>query len=215
MPTLLAVPNVSTAGDAEALRRLGEAFGRGARILDVHTDADHGRTVFTLAGEPGGLAESLVAGAEEALETIDMSTYMGLHPAIGALDVCPIVWLRPEDRDAARIEAVAIAGQIGGIGVPVFLYGELARGTGAGRARLLPQRRPRRALAADGRRRAAPRLRAVGPAPARRRDPGHRPPAARRLQRRARGRRPRRSRAPSPPGLREAGGGRPACGRSA
>ena len=130
MPTLLAVPNVSTAGDAEVLRRFGTAFGRAAQVLDVHTDADHGRSVFTIAGEPGGVAESLLAGAEEALETIDMSSYAGAHPAIGALDVCPIVWLREEDRDAARTEAVAVAAQIGGIGVPVFLYGELARGPG-------------------------------------------------------------------------------------
>jgi glutamate formiminotransferase len=52
---------------------------------------------------------------------------MGAHPAIGALDVCPVVWLREEDREAARTEAVAAATQIGGIGLPVFLYGELAR----------------------------------------------------------------------------------------
>jgi glutamate formiminotransferase len=130
MPTLLAVPNVSVAGDAEVLRRFGEAFGRAARILDVHTDADHGRSVFTIAGLPGGLADSLLAGVEEALEAIDMSSYTGAHPAIGALDVCPIVWLREEDRDAARTEAVAVAGQIGGLGVPVFLYGELAREPG-------------------------------------------------------------------------------------
>jgi glutamate formiminotransferase / 5-formyltetrahydrofolate cyclo-ligase len=127
MPTLLAVPNVSVAGDAEVLGRFHQAFGRAARILDVHSDADHGRSVFTIAGEPGGLAESLLAGAAEAVEAIDMSSYAGAHPAIGALDVCPIAWLREEDRDAARAEAVAIAGQIGGIGVPVFLYGELAR----------------------------------------------------------------------------------------
>jgi glutamate formiminotransferase / 5-formyltetrahydrofolate cyclo-ligase len=130
MADLLAVPNVSTAGDEAVLERLRRAFGRAARILDVHTDADHGRTVFTLAGEPGALVESLVAGAEEALEAIDMSSYLGAHPAIGALDVCPIVWLREEDRAAARTEAVAVAAQIGGIGVPVFLYGELARGPG-------------------------------------------------------------------------------------
>jgi glutamate formiminotransferase/glutamate formiminotransferase/formiminotetrahydrofolate cyclodeaminase len=130
MPVLLAVPNVSTAGDERALRALGEAFGRGAQILDVHTDTDHGRSVFTLAGQPGALTDSLVAGAEEAAETIDMSSYMGAHPAIGALDVCPLVWLRPEDRAAARTEAVAVAAQIGGIGVPVFLYGELAREPG-------------------------------------------------------------------------------------
>ncbi|HEX4308114.1 MAG TPA: hypothetical protein VHZ54_18910 [Solirubrobacterales bacterium] len=130
MPDLLAVPNVSLAGDDAVLRRFHEAFGRAARILDVHADPDHGRSVFTLAGEPGGLAESLLAGAEEALEAIDMSSYSGAHPAIGALDVCPIVWLREEDRDAARTEAVAVAAQIGGIAVPVFLYGELARGPG-------------------------------------------------------------------------------------
>jgi glutamate formiminotransferase len=130
MTVLLAVPNVSTAGDEDALGRLAAAFGRGAEVLDFHTDGDHGRSVFTLAGEPGALAESLVAGAEEALESIDMSSYMGAHPAIGALDVCPIVWLREEDRGAARTEAVAVANQIGGIGVPVFLYGELAREPG-------------------------------------------------------------------------------------
>jgi glutamate formiminotransferase len=130
MPDLLAVPNVSAAGDAAALRGFHEAFGRSAQILDVHTDYDHGRSVFTIAGEPGGLGEALLAGAEEALETIDMSSYSGAHPAIGALDVCPIVWLREEDRDAARTAAVAVAAQIGGIGVPVFLYGELARGPG-------------------------------------------------------------------------------------
>lgn len=127
MPTLLAVPNVSTAGDEEALARLAKAFGRAAEVIDFHTDGDHGRSVFTLAGEPGGLIESLVAGAEEALEWIDMSSYVGAHPAIGALDVCPLVWLREEDREVARTEAVAAATQIGGIGVPVFLYGELAR----------------------------------------------------------------------------------------
>jgi glutamate formiminotransferase len=130
MPVLLAVPNVSTAGDKAVLHRFRTAFGRRAHILDVHTDPDHGRTVFTLAGEPGGLAESLVSGAEEALESIDMSSYVGMHPAIGALDVCPVVWLREEDRDAARTEAVAVANQIGGIGVPTFLYGELAREPG-------------------------------------------------------------------------------------
>jgi glutamate formiminotransferase len=130
VPTLLAVPNVSAAGDAEVLGRFGTAFGRAAGVLDVHADVDHGRSVFTIAGEPGGVAESLLAGAEEALETIDMSAYVGAHPAIGALDVCPIVWLREEDRDAARTEAVAVAAQIGGIGVPVFLYGELAREPG-------------------------------------------------------------------------------------
>lgn len=130
MPALLAVPNVSEGADQGRLDRLQSAFGRGVRLLDRHSDADHGRSVFTLAGSPGALTEALASGAEEALETIDMRDYDGAHPAIGALDVCPIVWFDQGYRDAARTEAVAVAEQIGGLGVPVFLYGELAREPG-------------------------------------------------------------------------------------
>ncbi|MBA3865754.1 MAG: glutamate formiminotransferase, partial [Solirubrobacterales bacterium] len=125
MPPLLAVPNVAEGRDEGGLGVLEAAFSRGGLVLDRHADADHNRTVFTLAAA-GALTDALVAGAEEALERIDMSAYRGVHPAIGALDVCPVVWLDPADREAARTEAVAVAAQIGGLGVPVFLYGELA-----------------------------------------------------------------------------------------
>jgi glutamate formiminotransferase / 5-formyltetrahydrofolate cyclo-ligase len=129
---LLAVPNVSEAGEEERLRRLAEAFSApsSVAVLDRHVDGDHGRSVFTLAGEPGPLEEGLVRGAEEAVETIDMNGYRGAHPAIGALDVCPLVWLDPGARERARAAAVAVATQVGGLGVPVFLYGDLAREPG-------------------------------------------------------------------------------------
>ena len=130
MPSLLAVPNVSEGNNPDLLDRLQSAFTRGARLLDRHSDADHGRSVFTLAGAGGSLTEALTSGAEEALETIDMHDYCGAHPAIGALDVCPLVWFRPGDGETARTEAVAVAAQIGGLGIPVFLYGELARDPG-------------------------------------------------------------------------------------
>jgi glutamate formiminotransferase len=130
MPPLLAVPNVSEGADRGRLDRLQSAFTRGARLLDRHSDADHDRSVFTLAGEPGPLTEALASGAAEAIEAIDMRGYSGVHPAIGALDVCPVVWFDRGDRDTARTEAVAVAEQIGGLGVPVFLYGELAREPG-------------------------------------------------------------------------------------
>jgi glutamate formiminotransferase len=127
MPTLLAVPNVSEGSDERRLAEIAAVFARGAVLLDRHTDAHHNRTVFSLAGAGGGLTDALVSGAEVALETIDMSSHSGAHPAIGALDVCPLVWLDPADRAAARTEAIAVATQIGGLGLPVFLYGELAR----------------------------------------------------------------------------------------
>jgi glutamate formiminotransferase len=123
---LLAVPNVSEGRDASRIEALQRAFTQGAELLDRHSDADHDRTVFTLAGTGAPLRDALTAGAEQAIETIEMTAYDGLHPAIGALDVCPLVWLDPERREAARGEAAELAAQIGGLGVPVFLYGELA-----------------------------------------------------------------------------------------
>lgn len=125
-PRILAVPNVSEGRDAARIASLERGFSRGATVLDRHSDADHDRTVFTLAAGTAPLREALLGGAELAVETIDMSAYRGLHPAVGALDVCPIVWLDPAGRAAARVEAIEVAEQIGGLGVPVFLYGELA-----------------------------------------------------------------------------------------
>ena len=123
---LLAVPNVSEGRYASRIEVLQRAFTHGAELLDRHSDADHDRTVFTLAGAGASLRDALVAGAEQAIETIEMTAYDGLHPAIGALDVCPLVWVDPGRREAARSEAVELAAQIGGLGVPVFLYGGLA-----------------------------------------------------------------------------------------
>jgi glutamate formiminotransferase/glutamate formiminotransferase/formiminotetrahydrofolate cyclodeaminase len=123
---LLAVPNVSEGRDASRIEALRRAFTHGVELLDSHSDGDHDRTVFTLAGAGAPLRDALVAGAEQAVETIEMAAYDGLHPAIGALDVCPLVWLDPGRREAAHSEAIDLAAQIGGLGVPVFLYGELA-----------------------------------------------------------------------------------------
>lgn len=107
---------------------LERAFGTGVDLLDRHSDKDHNRTVLTLAGEAEELVSALARGAAEAVDSIDMSAHTGVHPAIGALDVCPLVWASPEDRGEARDAALALAAEIGGMGVPAFLYGELAAG---------------------------------------------------------------------------------------
>jgi glutamate formiminotransferase / 5-formyltetrahydrofolate cyclo-ligase len=124
---LLAVPNVSEGRDAAIVSAIGAAFATGADLLDTHSDADHNRTVFTLVGEPGALAGALLAGARKTVDEIDIGRHDGLHPAIGALDVCPVVWLADSDREAARREALAAAERVATeIEIPVFLYGELA-----------------------------------------------------------------------------------------
>ena len=125
---LLAVPNVSEGRDPGVIDALAEAFSGGVHLLDRHSDPDHNRTVFTVAGDPGALPRALIAGAAAAVESIDMGGHEGVHPAIGALDVCPLVWLDGSDRASAAAVAAEVATGIGALGVPVFLYGELASG---------------------------------------------------------------------------------------
>jgi glutamate formiminotransferase len=124
----VAVPNVSEGRDAAIVTAIGAAFATGIDLLDTHSDADHNRTVFTLIGEPGALAGALLAGARKTVDEIDIRRNDGVHPAIGALDVCPVVWLVDSDREAARREILAVAERIAReIEIPVFLYGDLAR----------------------------------------------------------------------------------------
>jgi glutamate formiminotransferase len=125
---LLAVPNVSEGRDATRIDALTRSFSEGVALLDRHSDPDHNRTVFTLAGEPQALKAALARGAAEAIGSIDMNEHEGVHPAIGALDVCPIVWTDSADRGLARATAAEVAVAVGDLGVPVFLYGELAEG---------------------------------------------------------------------------------------
>ncbi|HKP89038.1 MAG TPA: hypothetical protein VJT75_03590, partial [Thermoleophilaceae bacterium] len=60
-PLLLAVPNVSEGRDRSAIDSIGAAFAP-ARVLDVHSDPDHGRAVFSLAAPQGELAPALASG---------------------------------------------------------------------------------------------------------------------------------------------------------
>lgn len=128
--TLLAVPNLSEGRDSGALSAVGAAFRTaGGRLLDVHTDVDHHRSVFTVAGSPGSLAEVLLAGAREAVARIDVHAHAGVHPRVGAVDVAPIVHLSDADFGAAAAEALVSAELLGSeLELPVFLYGELAGG---------------------------------------------------------------------------------------
>jgi glutamate formiminotransferase / 5-formyltetrahydrofolate cyclo-ligase len=125
----MAVPNVSEGRDAATIDAIGAALtAHGARLLDVHSDADHGRTVFTLIGPPRSLAHGLAQGAQEAATRIDLTKQPGQHPRVGALDVAPVVFLDGARRAAPCAEALLAADLIGEQGLPVYLYGLLAGG---------------------------------------------------------------------------------------
>lgn len=124
---LLGVPNFSEGRDRRRIDEISGAFATGAALLDTHSDPLHNRTVVTLNAPPGEIVTPLVNGTWSCVNWIDMRKHDGAHPCIGALDVCPVVWLTEGDRDAAREAALATAREIGtGLEVPVFLYGDLA-----------------------------------------------------------------------------------------
>src|SRR5918996_5705694 len=124
---MLAVPNLSEGRDGDLIVRLAAGFDP-LRLLDVHSDPDHHRSVFTLAGGQGEIARGLASGAKRAAELIDLARHDGSHPRVGALDVAPVVYLDDADRGAAIAEALLAADAIGAAGIPVYLYGELADG---------------------------------------------------------------------------------------
>ena len=127
---LESVPNFSEGREQETIDALAKALGR-AELLDVHSDVDHNRSVFTLVGGEDDLIEALLAGIECARDRIDLRRHGGAHPRIGAADVVPLVPITPEDMPRAQTAARTLAGRVGEeLGLPVFLYGELADGRG-------------------------------------------------------------------------------------
>jgi len=100
----------------------------GVRVLDLHADADHNRSVLTYVVPVPRAVESGLAAAKAALAHIDLRTHEGAHPRMGALDVFPFVPLF----ELPMAACVELANELGRaiaseLGVPVYLYEEAAR----------------------------------------------------------------------------------------
>jgi len=126
---LESVPNFSEGRERRTIEAIGAALtSGGARLLDVHADADHNRSVFTIVGSETELVDGLVAGVDHARERIDLRRHEGAHPRVGAADVVPLVPIRPEDLERAKAASLELAARLGDLGLPVFLYGGPGRG---------------------------------------------------------------------------------------
>ena len=123
------VPNFSEGRSREILAALEDAAGKipGAALLDIHTDPDHNRSVFTLAGSPESIEQAAFVLAEAAVRLIDLRKHKGEHPRIGAMDVLPFVPVKNitmEDcAEMARRTGERIARELS---LPVYLYEEAA-----------------------------------------------------------------------------------------
>ena len=119
------VINLSEGADRALVARLGEAAG--PILLDTHTDADHNRSVLTLAGRPGPLLEAAAAVTERAVGCLDLAGHAGVHPRLGVVDVVPFVDLdepwAPSTAASLSARAQYATWAADELALPCFLYG--------------------------------------------------------------------------------------------
>ena len=123
-PVVECVPNFSEGADSARVEAIVAAMrGEGVHLLDWSMDADHNRSVVTIAGEPAAVVEAAVRGVGKAVELIDLTRQRGAHPRIGAADVIPFVPV-----SGIKLEQCALLARQAGLeiwrrfGVPVFFY---------------------------------------------------------------------------------------------
>jgi glutamate formiminotransferase len=128
MKVLLAEVNVSEGRNADSIEKMRSALMRdGAiRLMEVNSDKDHNRTVFTYSGEPQAILEGTKRLAKSAIDLIDMKVHSGAHPRMGAVDVVPFIPARDVSNEEALEIARAFGKFLGELGVPVFYYEEAA-----------------------------------------------------------------------------------------
>lgn len=123
-PLIECVPNFSEGRRPDVVQAIVAAMQvEGVRLLDYSLDADHNRSVVTIAGLPAAVVESAIRGAGRAAQLIDLTTQDGVHPRIGAADVIPFVPIR----DISLEQCVILARQAGNEiwkrhQVPVYFY---------------------------------------------------------------------------------------------
>jgi len=118
------VPNFSEGTDAACMEAIVASMRvDGVHLLDWSMDADHNRSVVTVAGEPAAVVEAAVNAAGKAAETIDLTRQEGVHPRIGAADVIPFVPVK-----GIKLEQCVLLARQAGLeiwrrfGIPVFFY---------------------------------------------------------------------------------------------
>src|SRR5215217_7200698 len=127
-PLFEAVPNFSEGRDEAKISRITDAVRAtlGVRVLGLHSDPDHNRSVFTFAGEEDAVLSGAVALAKACAAELNLASQSGEHPRMGVLDVLPFVPLEGATMEGAVRLARRAAEILGSLGFPVFLYGAAA-----------------------------------------------------------------------------------------
>lgn len=130
MPLVACVPNVSEARRTDVVDGIAESIAavRGVKLLDITSDVDHNRTVFTFTGQPGPVKNGAIALIQSAMEHIDIRHHQGKYPRMGIVDVIPFVPLRDTPMERAIRLANSAAAEIARLyNIPVYMYDYAAK----------------------------------------------------------------------------------------
>lgn len=119
------IPNFSEGRDPNKINQIVAPFSRsaGVKLLSVQSDADHHRTVVSVAGDPESLKPAVIESVGLAVDLIDMRQHRGQHPRMGAVDVVPFVPVKNVDMAEAIQLSKDVARSVADkYGLPVFLY---------------------------------------------------------------------------------------------
>jgi len=128
MRLLGCVPNISEGRDPDKIASIAEEIKKHKkiRLLNISSDKDHHRSVFTFVGEPEEVKEAALSFALKAIDLIDMREHKGEHPRLGAVDVVPFVPIHGVEMEEAVRIAREFGKELGRRGIPIFFYEEAA-----------------------------------------------------------------------------------------
>ena len=127
MPKIECVPNISEGADLDLVDDIISAV-KTVKILNVHSDPDHNRTVVTFIDEPEKVKQAAFDLTERAMQLLDVNQHMGVHPFIGVVDVIPFIPVSGCTMEEARSLALALGRELWKkLKLPVYFYGEAAK----------------------------------------------------------------------------------------
>ena len=125
------VPNISEGRNQATIDAIADAVRatEGVHLLNVHSDADHHRSVFTYVSESAdAIATATLRLFEIAVKQIDLRIHHGAHPRVGAVDVVPFVPLEGTTMDQCIRVAERVAAEAAErFTLPVYLYEAAAK----------------------------------------------------------------------------------------
>ncbi|MFA4905836.1 MAG: glutamate formimidoyltransferase [Candidatus Margulisiibacteriota bacterium] len=121
------VPNFSEGEDEELIGQIVSSI-KTAKVLDVHSDPDHNRSVVTMVGKPEEVKQAAFDLTERAMQLLDLRDHQGVHPFIGVMDVIPFIPLK----GSTMQEAITTSHELGQelwdkLHLPVYFYGQAAK----------------------------------------------------------------------------------------